>query len=49
MQVSAAIQAGKPVNLTTRIVNTDRSACGRIAGAIAKLHGDDFPGRVEIT
>ncbi|CAI6000519.1 unnamed protein product [Closterium sp. NIES-64] len=48
--VMAAIEQNKVVQLATPIVNTDRSTCGRVAGAIAKRHGDSgFTGAVNIT
>ena len=49
-QVTQAIDTCSSVQLSVPIVNTDRSTCGRVAGAIAKKHGDvGFTGSVDIT
>lgn len=48
--VLSAIESGGSVSLSTPIVNVDRSVCGRIAGVIAKRHGDKgFTGSINIT
>jgi formylmethanofuran dehydrogenase subunit C len=46
----AAIEGEKVVHKAFDIINVDRSALGRVAGAIAKRHGDNgFAGAVRIT
>ncbi|KAG2493454.1 hypothetical protein HYH03_008271 [Edaphochlamys debaryana] len=48
--VMAAIQGHKSVAKSYDIINIDRSAMGRVAGVIAKHHGDNgFNGRVALT
>ena len=47
--VAAAIQKEGKVAKTVAIVNTDRSVCARVAGAVAKLHGDNgFSGEIAL-
>ena len=48
-EVSAAIEAGGAVERAYDIVNTDRAACARVAGRIAKRWGDDgCPGTIKL-
>lgn len=44
-EIKEAIEKGKSVQREYDIYNTDRAAFGRVAGAVARLHGDfNFPG-----
>jgi glutamate synthase domain-containing protein 3 len=50
IQIADAIENEKAVSKTIKIYNVDRSACGRIAGVIAKKYGDTgFAGQLNIT
>jgi glutamate synthase (ferredoxin) len=44
-----AIAEEKEYQKKLRIYNVDRAVCGRIAGAIAKKHGDSFAGKIDLT
>ncbi|KAK2362867.1 glutamate synthase [NADH], amyloplastic [Trifolium repens] len=49
-EIADAIENEKAVSKTIKIYNVDRSACGRIAGVIAKKYGDTgFAGQLNIT
>eukprot|EP00245_Coleochaete_scutata_P012805 TRINITY_DN501_c2_g4_i1.p1 TRINITY_DN501_c2_g4~~TRINITY_DN501_c2_g4_i1.p1 ORF type:complete len:1642 (-),score=381.86 TRINITY_DN501_c2_g4_i1:1105-6030(-) len=49
-EVQAAIESEKKVAKSYKIVNVDRSTCGRVAGAIAKKYGDTgFAGQLDLT
>ncbi|CAJ2671649.1 unnamed protein product [Trifolium pratense] len=49
-EIVDAIENEKAVSKTIKIYNVDRSACGRIAGVIAKKYGDTgFAGQLNIT
>ncbi|XP_043720695.1 ferredoxin-dependent glutamate synthase, chloroplastic [Telopea speciosissima] len=49
-EICDAIEYEKVVNKTIKIYNVDRAVCGRIAGVVAKKHGDTgFAGQLNIT
>lgn len=48
-QIAEAIKEEKTAAKKSKIFNVDRSVCGRVAGAIAKQHGEGFAGRLDLT
>ncbi|KAL2642870.1 hypothetical protein R1flu_010457 [Riccia fluitans] len=48
-EIEEAIKEEKEAQKKVKIYNVDRSVCGRIAGRIAKQHGDGFAGRLDLT
>ncbi|BBN01830.1 glutamate synthase (ferredoxin) [Marchantia polymorpha subsp. ruderalis] len=48
-EIAEAIKEEKTAAKKSKIFNVDRSVCGRVAGAIAKQHGEGFAGRLDLT
>eukprot|EP00850_Spirogloea_muscicola_P015685 SM000122S25792 [mRNA] locus=s122:403536:415500:+ [translate_table: standard] len=48
-EIAAAIAEEKSAAKTVKILNVDRSTCGRVSGAIAKKYGEGFAGQLDLT